>query len=686
MIVASTWAKRRFFLLFGSLVLYLVAWGILSRNLGLVTTYFVLLPVIVTAWLYGTLAGALAGLVGLICNTLLLLHLEVNGAGLYSASPIRIVQGIVLIFAAGVIGRLSELYHHLRIQRETAEIAENKLAESQERFQLLADLSPYPISILDSGGHYIYLNAKFVETFGYTLDDIPTGEDWFRQAYPKKEYREQARRLWISDVKASTIGEISSREFTVTCKDGTMRDVIFKPISLKDKRQFVVYEDITARKEAEERLQYSTLYDTLTGLANRELLKSHLRQSIHRARRDKNHQYALLFLDLDGFKYINDSHGHTVGDKLLLATAQRLNALTRPTDTVARLGADDFAIILDDIHNMIEATIVAERILSDLKNPVSIEGLEVQSSVSIGIVPASKGYAEAEDVLRDGDIALHRAKTHGRARYEVFDVEMRENINRRINMENDLRSALKRQDFAVHYQPIWSLQTDKPVGFEALIRWITERIVSPAEFIPLAEETGLIVPLDHWLISQVCHQAHCWRKEIQIIEDFQFNVNLSSRDFGSQPDLVEVVETTLGATDLNPRCLRFEITESAIMKDIDNVIATLSTLREMGIGIDLDDFGTGYSSLSYLHQFPVDGLKIDRSFTMSMSDDKKSLRIVKSIITIAHDLGLEVISEGVETAEQLAILRGLGCDKVQGYLLSHPLDGDASEQFIRELA
>jgi diguanylate cyclase (GGDEF)-like protein/PAS domain S-box-containing protein len=686
MTVASNWARNRYIFLFGSVLFYLLAWGILRHGLGVVTTCFVFLPVVVAAWFCGALIGVLAGLGGVICNTVFLLLFDVDGGSSYATSSIRVILGLTLVIGAGLIGHLSDVYHRLKDERSHAITAEKKLAESQERFQLLADLAPYPISILDSGGHYIYLNSRFVETFGYTLDDIPTGEDWFCRAYPKIDYREQARRLWVSDVKATTIGEISSREFTVTCKDGTVRDVIFKPISLKDKSQFVVYEDITAHREAEERLQYSTLYDSLTGLANRELLKSHLRQSINRAKRDKKHQFALLFLDLDGFKYVNDSYGHDVGDKLLVSVAQRLNAQTRPTDTVARLGADDFTIVLDDIHNMIDATIVAERILADLKDPFLVEGVEIQASVSIGIVPGSKGYAEAEHLLRDGEIALYRAKTGGTCRYEIFDVEMRENINRRINMENDLRSAIKRQDFAVHYQPIWSLATGKPVGFEALVRWMAERVVSPAEFIPLAEETGLIVPIDHWLISRVCHQAYLWRKEIQTIEEFQFNVNLSGRDFSSQPDLVDVVETTLQATDLNPRCLRFEITESAIMKDIDNVVAILARLRELGIGVDLDDFGTGYSSLSYLQQFPVDGLKIDRSFTMTMSEDKKSLQIVKSIITIAHDLGLQVISEGVETNEQLAILKDLGCDKVQGFLLSRPLDGESTERFIRESA
>jgi diguanylate cyclase (GGDEF)-like protein len=393
-------------------------------------------------------------------------------------------------------------------------------------------------------------------------------------------------------------------------------------------------------------------------------------------------------LDLDAFKYVNDSYGHEVGDELLVSTAERFAALTRPTDTVARLGADDFAILLDDINSIIEATIVAERILTDFGNSFVVRGIEVQSSVSIGIVPSSKGYSESEEVMRDGDIALYRAKVRGKSRYEIFDVEMRENIKKRITMESSLRLALKRQDFAVYYQPIWAINGGDPVGFEALIRWIKghRRVVSPAEFIPLAEETGLIVPIDHWLISQVCHQAYSWQKQFRTIEDFKFNLNLSSRDFSSQPDLVEVVETVLQATNLNPQCLRFEITESVIMEDIDTVVGVVTELKDMGIGIDLDDFGTGYSSLSYLHQFPVDGLKIDRSFATSMIEDEKSLRIVKSIITIAHDLGLVVISEGVETQEQLNLLKELGCDNVQGFLFSKPLDGQATEQFISDLS
>jgi diguanylate cyclase (GGDEF)-like protein/PAS domain S-box-containing protein len=680
MVAASDTSKKRPILLIGSLVIYFSVWSVLHGDLGTATAFIVLLPVAISAWYFGAVRGMIAAIAGLLCNTGFLLLYKAPEA--YLTDPIRMVLAATLVIGAGVIGRLSELCRQLRVQESNVKATAELLAESQERFRLLADLSPYPISILDARGQYIYLNNKFIETFGYTLKDIPTGNEWFLKAYPKTEYREQAKNIWIADLKNTATHEVRPKEFTVTCKDGTVRDVMFKPISMEDGKQFIVYEDITERKEAEERLQLSTLYDALTGLANRELLKSHLRHSISRAQRDKKHQYALLLLDLDGFKYVNESYGLEVGDELLVSTAQRLAALIRPTDTVARLGADDFAILLDDINNAIEATIVAERILTDFRNPFNIGGNELQASVSIGIVPSSKGYGGSEEVLRDGDIALFRAKASGKSRYEIFDVEMRENIKKRITMESDLRLALKRQDFAVHYQPIWSLESSEPVGFEALIRWVRERIVSPGEFIPLAEETGLIVPIDHWLINQVCHQACGWQKQFHNLNDFQFNLNLSSRDFSSKPDLVEVVETVLQASDLNPGCLRFEITESAIMRDIDAVVGIVTKLRDMGIGIDLDDFGTGYSSLSYLHQFPVDGLKIDRSFTASMTEDKKSLRIVKSIITIAHDLGLEVISEGVETTEQLNILKELGCDNVQGFLFSKPLDDQATEQFI----
>ncbi len=686
MVAASNVTKIRPILFIGSVVIYFSVWSVLRWDLGIAAAFIVLLPVVITAWYYGALGGMLAALAGLLCNTGFLLLFKAPES--YIVDPIRLILAAALVIGAGVIGRLRKLNYQLKTQDTNIKIAEEKLSESQERFRLMADLSPYPISILDNQGHYIYLNAKFIETFGYTLEDIPTGKEWFLKAYPKSEYREQVRKIWISDLKNATASEARPREFTVTCKNGTVRDVNFKTISMEDEKQFIVYEDITERREAEERLQYSTLYDSLTGLANRELLKSHLRQSINRAQRDKQHQYALLLLDLDGFKDVNDSYGPAVGDELLVSSAQRLSALTRPTDTAARIGADDFAIILDDIHSGIEATIVAERILTDFGTPFVVGGIEVQSSVSIGIVPGSKGYAESDELLRDGDIALYRAKARGKSRYEIFDVEMRENIKKRITMERNLRLALKREDFAVHYQPIWSLDGGEPVGFEALIRWVKgpQSVVSPGEFIPLAEETGLIVPIDHWLISQVCHQVCNWQKQFRTIEDLRFNLNLSSKDFSSQPDLVEVVETVLQATDLNPQCLRFEITESAIMMDIDTVVGIVTRLRDMGIGFDLDDFGTGYSSLSYLHQFPVDGLKIDRSFATSMIEDKKSLHIVKSIITIAHDLGLEVISEGVETPEQLSILKELGCDNVQGFLFSKPLDGQATEQFISGLS
>jgi diguanylate cyclase (GGDEF)-like protein/PAS domain S-box-containing protein len=676
--------KTQLTVLMGSVLFYCICWIVFHRLLGSGVAFFVLLPVLTAAWCYGILGGVAAGFAGLVSNALFLYLFEESTADAYSTEPVRLVLGIIQIVGAGLVGYMSDLSRRLRRQATSLRRTEERLEQSEGRFRLMADLSPYPISIIDKEGRYLYLNDKFVETFGYALQDIPTGKEWFLKAYPKPEYREQAKNLWITDLKNTDQHEVRPREFTVTCKDGTVRDVIFKPVTMADGKQFVVYEDITERKEAEERLQYSTLYDSLTGLANRELLKVQLLHSLNRSRRNRDYLYAVLYLDLDAFKYVNDSYGHTVGDAFLVSTARKLISLTRPTDTVARLGGDEFAILLDDLKDIIEATIVAERIIYQFKAPFKIRGNEILSSVSIGIVPCSKGYDRVEDLLRDGDIALYRAKTGGKSRYEIFDVEMREDIERRLAMENNLRTALKQQDFSVHYQPIWSLTSGEPVGFEALIRWERgdEAVVSPGEFIPIAEEAGLIVPIDHWLIGRVCHQIHSWQKRFAGIEGFNFNLNLSSKDFSNQPDLVEVVETVLKATGINPRCLRFEITESAIMQNITAVVGIVAKLREMGIRFDLDDFGTGYSSLSYLHRFPVDGLKIDRSFTSRMTDDNKSLSIVKSIITVAHDLRLEVVSEGVETQEQLNILRDFGCDYVQGYLFSKPLDGKATEEFI----
>jgi diguanylate cyclase (GGDEF)-like protein/PAS domain S-box-containing protein len=670
-----------------AVLIYVLGWILLHRALSLGVELLISVPVVTIALLFGFWPGLCAGLLGFLSNALLWFMFQDSIDASFLFNPFRITFGIVLVCGGGIIGYIRDLYHRLAEERGYSGATQDRLRESEERFRLLAEFAPYPISILDSAGRYLFLNRKFTQIFGYTLEDIPTGKDWFENAFPKHEYRRMARDFWLADMKEAEDYEIKAREFTVMCKGGIVRDIIFQPMKLKGGNQFIVYEDITEKKETDERLRFSALYDALTGLANRELLKDHLQRSIIHAKRRERYIFAVLFVDLDGFKFVNDSFGHKVGDELLCYVANKLRVVTRPTDTIARVGADEFVILLYDIRDLLDAIVVAERVIDRFKIPFRTEELEIPVSLSIGIAPYHEEYEKVEELLRDADIALHRAKANGKSRYEIFDVGMRESMTKRLAIESQLRVALKKEHFSVNYQPIWSLSKDQPVGFEALIRWMEsgKTISSPGEFIPIAEETGLIVPIDYWLIRNVCEQVYRWQVEYPATRALSFNLNLSSRDFVSTPDLVDVVSDILQSSELKAKNLHFELTESAIMQNIDAVVGKINKLREMGIRFDLDDFGTGYSSLSYLHNFPVDGLKIDRTFTNNMLHNGRSLSIVRSIITIARDLGLEVVSEGVETQEQLDLLRELGCEFVQGYLYSKPLDADSTERMLADL-
>lgn len=446
-----------------------------------------------------------------------------------------------------------------------------------------------------------------------------------------------------------------------------------------------VFTDITERKIAEEQLMHDALHDALTGLANRTLFMHHLRMTIERGKRNKQNLFAVLFLDFDRFKVINDSLGHAEGDKLLKYIARRLEACTRTVDLVARLGGDEFVILLGELSETGEALLVAERILSDLKSSFDLGGSEVFISTSIGITLSTSGHTKAEDMLRDADIAMYRAKANGKAQYQVFDQEMHQQAVMQLQFETDMRHALERGEFRLHYQPIVDLETQQLVGFEALVRWQhPERgMVSPMVFIPTAEENRMILPLGKWILNESCRQLKEWQDENPAAEHLMISVNLSCKQF-LQPDLVEQVASALRETGLNPACLKLEITESYIMENTEAAVATMNRLRSLGIEISLDDFGTGYSSLSYLHRLPIDYLKIDRSFVSNMGESKENSEIVYTIIKLAQNLKMKVIAEGIETDEQLAQLHLLNCEYGQGFYFSKPLEAEKTKIFIEE--
>ena len=564
--------------------------------------------------------------------------------------------------------------------------AEEGLRASEERFRSLVQYASDLISILapdgvvryESPSHQRVLGLEPEEHAGRSLLDLVHPED-------RHAVEESLRRLLERE------GEVVTFEHRLRHRDGSWRVLESTASNLLAQPAVAGIvlnsHDITDRKRAEEKLLHDALHDELTGLPNRALFMDRLRQSMERSRREPERMTAVLFLDLDQFKIVNDSLGHLVGDELLVQIAGTLSTALRPSDTIARVGGDEFAILLEGGRDVSDAVRVADRIHERLVAPINLGGHEVFVTASIGIAVHTPEYERPEDLLRDADTAMYRAKSSGRACHVVFNRVMHRFVMARLQLETDLRRAVERGQMRLRYQPFFDLATGEVVGFEALLRWHHPKrgLLPPDEFLAAAEDTGLIVPIGRFVLMEACRQI----RELQVkhpeLRPLKLSVNLSNRQF-FQSELFDYIEEALASSGLDPRCLGLEITEGVIIRHADSAASRFSRLKSLGVQLYLDDFGKGYSSLNYLHRFPMDILKIDRSFVSRIEEAEGNLAIVRAIVTLAHQLGMEVVAEGIQTAEQREKLRQLGCEYGQGHFLSEPVPADRAESLLMRKA
>jgi diguanylate cyclase (GGDEF)-like protein/PAS domain S-box-containing protein len=562
--------------------------------------------------------------------------------------------------------------------------AQEALKESEERYALAARGSNDGLWDWNLSANVVHFSPRWKAMLGYQESQIgDRPEEWFDRIHDAD--RERVKGEIAAHQKGLTPHFES--EHRVLHKDGSFRWMLSRGVAVHDAsgnalRMAGSQTDITEGKVS----------DPLTGLPNRLLFIDRVGRLIKHTKRRKDQLFAVLFLDLDGFKMINDSMGHLIGDQLLLGVANRLEKCLRSTDTVARLGetftvarlgGDEFTVLLDDIKDPSDAKRAAERMMKALAAPFKLGGKEVFTSVSIGIALGSSMYQQPEDILRDADTAMYRAKSLGKARYEVFDADMRASVMARLQLETDLRHALERGEFRNYYQPIVALVSGEIAGFEALLRWQhpTRGLLGPSEFIPVAEETGLIRELGWWNLREACRQISEWRASLIAHPHLTISVNLSAKQF-LQPNLVEDIRKLISELALPPEALKLEITESTVMADPAAAVEMLQQIKSLGIQLAIDDFGTGYSSFSYLHRFPLDTLKIDRSFISGMGKDGEGMEIARTILPMANNLRLDVVAEGVETVQQVALLKKLQCKYGQGYFFSKPLSAEGTAALL----
>jgi len=633
-------------------------------------------------WLWGfAVAVTLALTLGIISFTFPWFNADTDVSYWFDLREwVRGLAALVLLFDFYAI------YQHMQLHR-----IRRQLAERDQLFQLISENAADMIALVDGDGRRLYNSPAYLKVLGYSPEDLNATSS-IEQIHP-----DDRPRVLKAAEKARLSGQGERMEYRVRHKDGTWRTLESTASPIRNEKGqtdklVIVNRDITERKRAEEMLAHNAFHDGLTNLPNRALFLDRLQQALTLSKRHPNYKFAVLLIDVDEFKIINDSLGHAAGDDLLIQIGQRLKESVRRADTVsrprtsdvpdrpanddtlARLGGDEFTILLDDIRDPIEAVRVAERVQAELAIPFVVNQQEIVISASIGIAASTSPHTHAEDLLRDADIAMYRAKRAGKACCEVSDTAMHENAVKRLQLETDLRKALDQGEFRVYYQPIVSLQTGKITGFEALTRWQRpEGILPPIAFILVAEETGLIIPMNRQLLREACQQLRSWQSEFPSDPPLTMSVNMTSREF-AQPDLASEIRKSLEQTSVDPSCLQLEIIETIAMGDAEKSGHVLAQLKALGVRLSIDDFGTGYSSLSRLRRIPVDTLKIDRAFISNMDTDPENREIVRAIIVLAHNLGLKVVAEGTETEEHINLLKQLNCEMAQGYFFSRPAD------------
>jgi diguanylate cyclase (GGDEF)-like protein/PAS domain S-box-containing protein len=605
---------------------------------------------------------------------------------------VAIPVGAILIISVFTQYLLNSINQSQQALRRANASLENKvrertteLRESENHYRAIFENTGTATVIATAGETISQANSTFLDFSATPRQKIENRKSWLDFLDDSSRLRITAEMSEIRQGEPEISDAPQVHEATFVNADGDRRDVlIFSAHIAGSERKVISFADVTRLKEVEKQIYHQAFHDALTGLPNRALFMEHLRMAMKRSRRRAGYHFAVLYMDIDRFKVINESLGHHIGDQLLQAFAARLRNTLRDIDNLARFGGDEFVILLEDIESSEFATKVARRLQRELRPPFILAGNEIYAPASCGIVFDTGKYEHPGEIIRDADTAMYHAKEKGRAQFQVFDPRLHAKIRELHQLETDLRKSINRQEFELHYQPIVSMDSGAVIGVEALVRWNhpTRGMIAPDTFIPIAEETGLIIPIGRWVLKEACCDLMRWQKRIRNRPPLFMSVNISSKQF-LRPNLLEEIEQILSENGLPPEQLKLEITETALMENKEVTLPLIEQLKKSGIKIVIDDFGTGYSSMSYLQQLPIDTLKVDRSFISKMSrtaDENK--KIVETIIALAHQLNMNVVAEGVETREQHSVLSGMKCQHAQGFLFSRPLHKEKMEELI----